>query len=246
MSNLYSELANVYEAMYATFIDYKSEYEFYSEILKKNGKKTTLEIGSGTGNLTKYFEENGFKYYGLDLSKEMLEIAKRKNPESIFINGDMRSFVLENFVESIIITGRTISYLISSEDVNSTLKSIYNNLEKGGLFCFDFIDASRFIPEIYKEKEVTHEASYDKKNYIRKSRWSLNLTQGMTLNWESIYYKKEGAELIEIGKDNSEVRTFTKDEIKIFLLINNFRIKEIIEKESYAFPTYAIVAEKEG
>ncbi|EZH74167.1 hypothetical protein ATO12_14960 [Aquimarina atlantica] len=244
MNSLYSDLAKVYDAMYATFIDYKDEYEFYSEVLKKYNKKSLLEIGSGTGNLTTYFKKNGFEYLGFDLNEEMLEIARIKNPDCIYIKGDMRSFKLEKPVESIIMTGRTISYLLSNQDVESTLKSIHNNLEKGGVFCFDFIDANKFIPEISEGKEITHEASYDNIYYVRKSKWNLNLKQGMDFIWESNYYKKEGKKLIEIGKDNSIIRTFTINEIEIFLQINNFEIRKIIKKKSYAFPTYAIIALK--
>ena len=35
MNNLYTELATVYEAMYHTFIDYKEEHQFYSDLIKK-------------------------------------------------------------------------------------------------------------------------------------------------------------------------------------------------------------------
>jgi hypothetical protein len=47
-------------------------------------------------------------------------------------------------VDSIIITGRSTSYLISNEDVNETLFFIYNITNDASLF--DFIDANRFIP----------------------------------------------------------------------------------------------------
>jgi len=175
MNELYSDLAAVYEAMYATFIDYELEYNFYSNILKKWNKKSVLEIGSGTGNLTAYFEKNGFEYYGLDLSEEMLAIAIKKNPNSILMKGDMRSFELKNVVQSILITGRTISYLRTNTDVNATFSSIHDNLEKGGLLCFDFIDASRFIPDIRKGKEVTHEATYKGISYLRRSTWNIDV-----------------------------------------------------------------------
>ena len=85
MGNLYNQLAAVYEAMYQTFIDYKAEYEFYSELLLKYKKNEVVEIGCGTGNLVPYFLENNFNYIGLDLSENMIEIAKNKIP-----NGDFR------------------------------------------------------------------------------------------------------------------------------------------------------------
>ncbi|WP_299442620.1 class I SAM-dependent methyltransferase [uncultured Aquimarina sp.] len=241
---LYSKLSEVYEAMYTTFINYEEEYKFYNKILSKHKKLNLLEIGSGTGNLAIYFEENGYEYCGLDLSKEMVDISKRKLPLSKFIVGDMRTFTTKNKVDSVIVTGRTISYLLSNNDLMSAFASIYENLKIGGIISFDFIDANRFIPRILKGEKITHEAIYKGVQYKRKSKWELSLKAGMDFIWHSEYSKKVGDKFLKIEDDTSIVRTFTKDEIEIFLLINNFEIKEVINRETYAFPTYVIVAEK--
>lgn len=244
MSNLYSELAHVYEAMYNTFIDYKEQYELYKDFLVKYDKKSVLEIACGTGKLSQYFEEDMYDYLGLDLSPEMLKIAKERNPTASYIVSDMRSFQLDETVGSVIIPARSISYLIQNEDVESTLLSIHNSLEQGGILCFDFIDASRFIPEIGIEKTFTHEAKDKGVTYIREGTWRPNLISGWSMSWEATYYKMEGGTSIEIGKDSSMVRSFTKDEIELFLYRNNFEVKEIFARETYAFPTYVVVGQK--
>ena len=244
MSKLYSELSEIYELMYASFIDYNNEYKLYGNILRSYQKESVLEIGSGTGNLASLFEENGFKYLGLDMSVDMLEIARRKNPSSVFVEGDMRNFLLDELMDSVIITGRSISYLLKNEDVNSAFKSAHKNLKKGGIFCFDFIDATRFIPKILDGNIITHEAKANGLNYKRESIWKLNLEFGMDLTWESKYFKEQNSDLIEIGTDSEIARPFTKDEIELFLIINNFKLKELIDRDTYAFPTYVVVAEK--
>ena len=66
----------------------------------------------------------------------------------------------------------------------------------------------------------------------------------MSFQWDSKYYQQANKELIEIGEDNSIVRTFSLDELKIFLKISQFELIEVIEKASYAFPTYVILAQK--
>ncbi len=244
MSHLYKDLAEVYEAMYATFIDYQEEYIFYSRLFHKYQKNNLLELGSGTGNLAAHFIKNGFTYLGLDYSEEMVNIARKKYPTADFMIGDMRSFNLKKIVQGVVMAGRTISYLRTNEDVNNTFKSVGRCLEKGGILCFDFIDANRFIPEIAGGKEITHEAIYKGIHYLRESKWTAHLVQGMDFHWSSTYYKKEKNSLLEIGKDDSIIRTFTKDELIIFLELNQFEVKEIIDKTSYAFPTYVIVGEK--
>ena len=245
MSNLYSDLAEVYEAMYETFIDYKTEYDFYSQHLNHHHKKSLLELGCGTGNLASHFIKNGYEYFGLDLSKAMLDIATRKEPNGKFSQGDMRTFQLENNVGATIMTGRTISYLVTNEDLRSTFAKVYENLEMGGIFCFDCIDANIFIPEIVEESKITHSATHNNTNYVRKANWFPNLSGGMDVKWEAKYYKKEENVLQLIGEETSIVRTFTKNELEIFLNLHNFKIKEIIQRPSYAFPTLVFVAQKD-
>ncbi|WP_299184736.1 class I SAM-dependent methyltransferase [uncultured Aquimarina sp.] len=244
MNELYTNLAEVYEAMYSSFIDYKAEFEFYASILKKNDKKQVLELGSGIGHLGNFFQKNEFEYSGIDLSEGMVKIAKRKYPKCKFSKEDIRSFKLDKQVGSMLMVGRTISYLLTNKDVLSTFHNVYNNLKEKGIFSFDFIDAEKFIPSIRHRKEVFHNATYENEEYLRKSIWNIDLDKGMTFNWKSHYFKKSKDGLKEIGIDKSVIRTFTREEIRIFLELNDFKIKEIISKESYAFPTYVIVAEK--
>lgn len=244
MSNLYSDLAEVYEAMYHTFINYLDEYETYSQILEEASKKSVLELGCGTGNLCKYFQEAGFQYQGIDFSPQMIDMAQKKNPQARFSVGDMREFQLGERVSGIFMAGRTISYLLRNPDVNATLSSVWTNLHPGGLFCFDFIDANQFMPSIASGKTIRHEARYQNTDFIRDSTWKIGLENGMDFKWDSIYYRRVGEELVKIGTDNSTIRTFTKDEIEIFLQINQFKLLKMFPRASYAFPTYVAVAEK--
>ena len=155
MQSLYANgFETIYDEMYQTFIDYEDEFVFYSALLNQYQKKQVLEIGCGSGNLARFFIDNNYKYSGLDYSADMLQICTLKNSKSNFILGDMTQFLLKNKTESIIITGRTSSYLLTNKDVFSCLKSVHQNLKTGGLFCFDFIDVNRFFKEIKGRKEV--------------------------------------------------------------------------------------------
>jgi SAM-dependent methyltransferase len=245
MSNLYTNLSSVYEAMYQSFIDYEAEYVFYSNILLSYHCKSLIEIGCGSGNLANRFTNRGFEYIGMDLSEDMLTLAKANNPTATFVKEDMRNFNLQKKLDSCIITGRTISYLLTNNDVVDTFKAIHNNLKMNGIVAFDCIDANKFIPQIDSTKKVVHLASSNDRHYQRDSIWEVNLDNGFCFDWASIYYEKTArGDLIEIGKDDSTIRAFTKDEIVLFLTLAGFVVKEIIERPSYAFDTFVIVAQK--
>jgi SAM-dependent methyltransferase len=244
MSALYKSLSTVYEAMYQTFINYEEEYIFYSGLLAKYNAYSVLEMGCGTGHLAQHFIKNNFNYKGLDSSEEMLLIAQKNNPKGVFIKGAMQSFNLDAKVDASIITGRTISYLLTNENVATTFYSIHRNLNPSGIVCFDCIDANKFIPFIYPEKEVIHKASFENKKYQRNSIWKANFNEGFTCDWTSTYYEEnEKGKLDKIGEDFEMARAFTKDEMVLFLELANFEVKEIMERPSYFFDTFVIVAQ---
>jgi SAM-dependent methyltransferase len=245
MANLYDgKMAAIFDAMYQTFIDYDEEYEFYNGLIKENNCKTLLEIGSGTGNLAKRFRENNQEYTGLDYSLSMIAIAQERNKDSIFIQGDMRNFELVTPVDAIIITGRSTSYLISNEDINNTFDSLYKNLNPQGIIIFDFIDANRFIPFIKENQTILHEATYKGINYIRESYWNTTLLENFMLEWSAQYYTIVNDQKEIITDDFSTVRVFTLNEIELFLYLNNFEIIKTIDRKTYAYDTYVIMAKK--
>lgn len=245
MGALYKNLSSVYEAMYQSFINYEEEYTFYSSLITKYNCQSLVEIGCGTGHLASRFIKNKIGYTGLDLSSDMLDIARKNNPGAIFIKGKMQNFNLQTKVDAGIITGRTISYLLSNKDVLDTFITTHKNLHPQGIICFDCIDANKFIPLIDPQKIITHTANFKNKKYQRNSIWKINCTTGFTFDWVSVYYEEdEAGGMNKIGEDHSTIRAFTKDEIILFLQLTNFTIKEIIERPSYAFDTFVIVAQK--
>src|SRR5260221_12038607 len=236
MSNLYHNLSEIYEMMYTSFINYEEEYLFYSKKINDYGCKSIIETGCGTGRLANRFVSNGFQYTGLDMSIDMLHIAEKNNPGLQFIQGDMRNFDLAEKVNACIIPGRTLSYLLADKDVSDTFIAIYNNLDAGGILCFDFIDAGKFIPLIKHGKKMTHTAGFQNGKFHRESSWSVNPVQHGLFDWQSVFYKEaENNNLEKIGEDNSVLRSFTGGEIDQFLRLNGFRVKEITERPSYAF-----------
>lgn len=245
MATLYEgKMAAIYDAMYQTFVDYDEEYFFYNQIINAAKAKTVLEIGSGTGNLAKRFIANQAQYKGLDFSESMIAIAKDRNPNGTFIQGDMRGFSLESPVDAILITGRSSSYLITNEDINNTFSTIHKNLNKNGLLVFDFIDANRFIPYFIENKNVLHEAEYLGEKYVRENNWFTQKSENFMMEWKADYFKLHQGKRELLAHDHSIVRIFTLNEIQLFLYLNGFEILETIDRKTYAYDTFVIVARK--
>ena len=245
MANLYTgKMASIFDAMYQTFIDYDEEYEFFNKLIQEKNCNSILEIGSGTGNLAKRFKENHQNYIGLDYSQSMIEIAQERNKGCTFIHGDMRNFELQNPVDAIIITGRSTSYLVNNGDISDTFESVFKNLNPNGVLIFDIIDANRFIPFIKENKTIIHEASYEGVNYVRESQWETTHLENFMLDWNAKYFQILENEKELLSEDFSNVRVFTLNEMELFLYLNNFEIIKVIDRKTYAYDTYVIMAQK--
>ncbi len=245
MEKLYTELADVYEAMYRTFMDYDTEFACYGALLEKYGVQKVLEIGCGAGNLAQRLLAHGFDYTGMDISPDMLAIAQRQLPPCPLVEGDMRTFRLAESFQGALIVGRSLSYLLENKEVRDTFEAVYRALAPGAVFIFDVIDARLFIPGIDPGEILRHEAVHEGGCYIRNSVFEVNARSGWTWDWTADYYAVEpSGERRHLARDTSTLRTFTGDETEIFLALSGFEILERFPKRAYAFDTWVFVARK--
>ncbi|MNY67984.1 hypothetical protein D3C86_2056750 [compost metagenome] len=64
------------------------------------------------------------------------------------------------------------------------------------------------------------------------------------LEWTAQYYTLVDGKKEIIENDFSTVRVFTLNEIQLFLYLNNFDIIKTIDRKTYAYDTFVIVAKK--
>ena len=144
---------------------------------------------------------------------------------------------------AVIITARSISYILSNNDVMATFQSVKNVLKNGGVLIFDFIDAKSFIPSINEKEVISHEVVIDNVRYKRESIFEKHIDTSWNWIWKSTFLKEEKAGYQEIGSDEAELRAFTADELEIFLSLSGFKILQVVDRKVYAFDTKVIVAQ---
>ena len=236
MTQLYSTLAEIYHEMYQHVFDYDKEFYFYDSLLKAHNCQKILEIGCGSGMLARRFLGNGYDYLGLDLFDEMLEIARREVKSDRFIRCDMRNLSFNLQFEAILITGRSISYVIENKGIIDTLTGVHKSLKDDGLFVFGVFNADQIFDNFDDfEQNIEH----NNKIIRRISHLEMNLTTGWTYDWTAKYIIEQNNEISEYD-DITTLRAFIRDEIELFLKLTGFKIKEFIV-EGKAF---TIVAKK--
>lgn len=137
--------AELYDIDYS---DYDTgDKQYYVEEAVKCGKPM-LELACGTGRITIPTAIAGIEVVGIDISEDMLAIARRKvaelDPEIAeritLLQGDMRSFQLNRKFDLITIPFRAFICLTTVEDQKSTLINVRNHLNPGGKLILNFFD----------------------------------------------------------------------------------------------------------
>ena len=106
------------------------------ELIDADKGSFVLDLGCGNGALTKTLQDKGCLVKGLDASKELLDIAKKKYPDIDFIQGDAADFTLSEPVD--VVFSNAVFHWISKDRQQDMLKCVYNALNKNGQFVFEF------------------------------------------------------------------------------------------------------------
>lgn len=104
--------------------------EILSRCSIKKGSEV-LDVASGTGVLFPYYIELGAEFTGIDISKEMVKIAKDKFPDKEILCGDAESFPFEKSYDVIMIHNAFPHFT----DTKALFQNLSKALKKGGRLC---------------------------------------------------------------------------------------------------------------
>lgn len=132
----YAVLAKYYDQMMG---DRSKEFERIRELVLKYCPKAkkVLELACGTGTFLEYFYAQGFDVTGIDLSPEMLELARNKVPRAHLSLQDIASFSLSDTFDVIVCLFDSVNHLIGYEKWEALFTKARSHLHDGGVLIFD-------------------------------------------------------------------------------------------------------------
>lgn len=178
---MYSGFAYVYD-LFMDNVPYDKWAKYLKKLLKsskvvpgRERKPLICELGCGTGSMTRRLRDAGFDMIGIDISGDMLDIAREKElpgDESIlYLQQDMREFELYGTVAAIVSVCDSMNYITESDDLLKVFRLVRNYLDPGGVFIFD-LNTEYYYSKVLGESTICEnrdEGSFIWENYYDKN-----------------------------------------------------------------------------
>jgi len=224
---LYKNLAWIYDKIYVQIFSYEEMFNFVDEILKKYRCHKVLEVACGAGHLMEILERNGYEVTGLDISKEMLEIAK-KRCKGRLLRQDMRNIRVGEVFDALTCLGRSFTYMITDDDVEKSLKGFNRALRDGGVVIFDNFDAKNVDESYFKEwKKRVFEFDKFRITRMNKSFDYDERNNSWLVKWKYIIERNGEKESVH---DQAMLRAFHETSLKKKLRKHGFSMLESFRK----------------
>ena len=158
--------------------------------------ESIVDIGCGDGyTIEKLSEKYNCNFFGIDKTKELLDIAEKRGTNCAFFEGDATSLKFDDDFFDIILTQRCLINLFSWDEQKKALNEIYRVLKPGGYYLMieGFIDGlqnnnkARIECGLSEIKEASFNKCIDKKLFLEAVDGKFSVT-GESYNFLSSHY----------------------------------------------------------
>lgn len=118
------------------------------------GRKTIVDVGCGTGRHAAYLASRGFDVVGIDVSAEMLEVARALGSNATFEEGDLFSWRASVPLDGVVCRG-VLNDFIQDVDRQRALDSLFSMLRPGGLLVLSVREVEKTRMRYGREPVLT-------------------------------------------------------------------------------------------
>ncbi len=167
----YSKLALVYDAM-MRHVNYPQWAQYIQAVLARQKLPQItpfLDVGCGTGKFIAELQKLGVTAEGCDASADMLEIARKRLPDTTFFHCQLPELtkVPDRHYRVITCLYDTINYLPNETIVAEALQTLYQKLKAPGVLIFDAV--SKYNCQYYFHNFTDSEVINKQLSYFRES-----------------------------------------------------------------------------
>lgn len=137
------------------------------QAMKNSNFQLILELACGSGNFLQYPLELGYNCVGIDCSKQMLDICKKKGENKtnkpLLIHGDIRQIQFRNrSFDLIVITSFSVCYL-NKKEMCKLVQNVFEWLKPGGILYIDYLIPAGIRPHFDKKEQTIENIIYKTK-----------------------------------------------------------------------------------
>ena len=203
---MYDRSAELYDTIYS-FKNYEKEAAKLHRLIQKHkGSPGTdlLEVACGTGGHITYLKNN-YSVEGLDLSSQMLRLAKKKHPDIVFHRGDMVSFRLKKRFDAITCLFSAVGHMKTKRKLDLAVRNMSQHLKPGGVLIVE----PWITPQQWR-KGLVH-ANFVDQPELKVARMNISKTRGR-LSVLDMHHLVATPSRVEHFVERLELGLFTHDE----------------------------------
>ncbi len=212
----YSSFARVYD-LFMDNVPYEEWAEYIRSILKEYDicDGLLLDLGCGTGKMTRLLAKAGYDMIGVDNSADMLEIAREEEYENadriLYLLQDMRSFELYGTVRAIVSICDSVNYILEEDDLREVFRLVNNYLDPAGIFIFD-------LNTVYKYREMLGETTISENRAEGSFIWDNYYDEESSINeYDLTLFIREDGDLYRKYEETHYQRAYELDTVKRLL-----------------------------
>ncbi len=159
MTKNYAQWAKYYDAMADPEL-VKLEMPFLEWAFREHGRAKTrdlLDVACGTGRHSIPFAEIGLRVTGVDLSPDMLAMARKKaealNLKVSFGVADMRKLRFDGKFDALVCMNSAFNYMMTDDDAARAARRFHAALKPGGVAVIDVMNFVKLMRSFKKTEE---------------------------------------------------------------------------------------------
>lgn len=173
-------------------------------LLEPKAYQRILDLGCGSGQLTKKIDELSLETIGIDKSIDMIKDAKSKFPNIRFEVMDASNFQFDNKFDSIF-SNATLHWVLNYK---SAIKCMYQNLNESGKIVIEFGGKGNVATIVNQLKKSLQARNYTKQSNLEP--WYFPSIGQYTTELESqgfrVIYAKHYDRPTELADENSGIK----------------------------------------
>ncbi len=209
----YSNFAFIYDDL-MNDVDYDGWVKYIEDIIKDENLKVQniLELACGTGNMTIPLTKKNYDIAAIDISDEMLSVAREKaekeGVELVLLQQDLAEFDFEiDNLDCILCACDGFNYITYDDDLQRVFNKSYELLKHEGVLIFD-------ISSYYKLANVLGNNMYGENREDVAYMWQNYFDEEENLvEMELSFFIKDENGKFDRFKEVHQQRAYTEDEI---------------------------------